>query len=127
VLLRVGVSLPVWSGSYAAAERESRHLARALREELDAEEQRLRVEVETSAFHIADAGRRIALYRDSLLPRAEEALQLTLASYRAGEASVLDVIDSERALLEFERSYWRACRDYGRGRAELRALTGEAL
>jgi len=127
VLLRFGVSLPVWSSSYAAAERESRHLARALREELDAEELRLRVGVEEHAFHVTDAARRIGLYRDSLLPRAEEALELTLTSYRTGEASVLDVIDSERALLEFEKSYWRACRDYGQGRARLRALTSEGV
>ncbi len=127
VLLRLGISLPVWTGSYAAAERESRHLARALREELDAEELRLRADLEEQAYRATDAARRIGLYRDSLLPRAQEALELTLASYRSGDASVLDVIDSERALLEFERSYWRACRDYGQGRARLRALTGEAL
>ncbi len=47
-----------------------------------------------------------------------------LASYRAGEASALELLEAERALLELERAYWRACRDQLAGEARLAALVG---
>ena len=88
-------------------------------------ESALRRDWEDVAARVDDAGRRIALYRDTLIPRADEALHLSLSSYRSGDASLLDLIDSERALLDFELSYWRACRDFLQGEAHLRSLTGE--
>lgn len=124
VMLSLSLSLPIWGASYSAAEREARHLARASRSRLDDAESRLRAEVEEQAFRVEDAGRRIGLYEDSLIPRAREALDLTLTSYRSGSASVLDLIDSEQTLLEFELAFWRACRDYLQGSAVLRALVG---
>lgn len=124
VLLRLGVSLPVWGSRYAAAERESRHRTRALQGRLEGAEQQLLAELEQGSFEVSDAVRRIALHRDSLLPRAAESLELVLAAYRAGEASALELLDAERALLELERAYWRACRDQLAGHARLRAMTG---
>lgn len=122
--LRFGLSLPIWGGSYAAGEREARHRARAMQADHDDASARLLAELEGEAFNADDALRRLALYRDSLIPRAEEALQLTLAAYRAGNATLLDLIDSERSLLEFEISYWRACYDSHAARVRLTAMTG---
>jgi outer membrane protein TolC len=124
ILVRVSVSLPIWPSSYAAGEREARHLFRASRERRDAAESALRANVEEEAYRVDEAARRIGLYRDSLIPRASESLALTMASYRTGTATVLDLIDSERALLEFELSFWRSCREYRQGDARLRALLG---
>ena len=56
-----------------------------------------------------------------------QALAVTDASYRAGHAALLDVMDSQRAVLAFERAYWRACRDHEQYRARLEALCGEQL
>jgi cobalt-zinc-cadmium efflux system outer membrane protein len=125
VLLTLSVHLPVWSASYSAAERQARHRVRAARARMDAAASELSARIEAEAARIDDAARRIGLYRDSLIPRAADALQLSLTDYRTGEASVLDLIDSERALLEFELSQWRACREYLQGEARLRALIGE--
>ena len=84
----------------------------------------LRAELEHAAFLLDDAARQVALYRDTLLPRAREGLEVTRTAYRSGSASVLDLIDSERALLEFETGYWRACRDHHQSLARLEALVG---
>ncbi|MEQ8763393.1 MAG: TolC family protein [Planctomycetota bacterium] len=123
-LLSLSVSLPIWRDSYAAAEREARHRARSAEEELRDAETRLHTQIEEQAFRVDDSARRIALYRDTLIPRARESLQLTMSAYRTGEASVLDLIDSERALLEFDLSFWRACRELWISRARLKALMG---
>lgn len=126
VILSLSMSLPVWGASNSAAEREAEHLTRALVLQLEAAHSKLRADVEHEAYRVDDAARRIGLYRMSLIPRAREVLDLTLISYRAGDASVLDLIDSERATLEFELSLWRACREYFQGEARLKALTGGA-
>ena len=86
----------------------------------------LNADITDEVYRIDDSQRRLVLYRESLVPRAREALQLTTAAYRAGSASVLDLLDSERALLEFELSYWRACREYLQGEARLTELLGGA-
>lgn len=122
----LSLSLPVWTSSYSAAEREARHSVRAARARLDDARSTLNADIVDEVYRIDDSQRRLVLYRESLVPRAREALQLTTAAYRAGSASVLDLLDSERALLEFELSYWRACREYLQGEARLTELLGGA-
>ncbi len=126
-LVKLSFSLPVWRSSYDAEERAARQVVRATSERIAAARTALRAEVEEQWFRVEDALRRARLYRESLVPRAGESLDLTLSSYRAGSASVLDLIDSERALLEFQLSYARACRDALQGYARLQALTGGEL
>lgn len=122
----LSVSLPVWTSSYSAAEREARHSVRAAAAKLEDVRSTLNADITEEVYRIDDSQRRLVLYRESLVPRAREALQLTTAAYRAGSASVLDLLDSERALLEFELSYWRACREYLQGEARLTELLGGA-
>ncbi|HRV81577.1 MAG TPA: TolC family protein, partial [Planctomycetota bacterium] len=74
-----------------------------------------------------DALRRIRLYRDSLVPRAHEALDLTLSAYTTGSASILDLLDAEQTLIEFELSHSRAKRDALQSRAQLEALIAQPL
>ena len=123
----LSMSLPVRTGRYAAGEREARHRIRAARLELDTAESSLRAAIEEAAFDVDDAARRVALYRDSLLPRASEGMRLAASSYRTGELSLLDLIDAERVLLEFDLAYWRASKEYHQGRARLAALIGGEL
>lgn len=122
----LSLSLPVWASSYSAAEREARHSIRAARSRLDGARSTLSADINEEVYRVDDSQRRMKLYRESLVPRARESLQLTTVSYRAGSASVLDLLDSERALLEFELSYWRACREYLQGEARLTELLGGA-
>jgi outer membrane protein TolC len=121
----LSMSLPVWTSRYAAAERQARHRLRAARLRADTAESALRAELEHEAFALDDAARRIGLYRDSLLPRAAETMRLSTSAYTTGGATLLDLIDAERVLLELELSFWRACKEYHQAEARLRALVGE--
>ena len=126
LLFGLTMTLPVWSSSYSAAEREARHSLRAAQALLDDARSSLNADITDQAYRVDDAQRRIHLYNESLIPRARESLQLTTVSYRAGGATVLELLDSERALLEFELSLWRACREYLQGEARLSELLGGA-
>lgn len=122
--LKLGVNLPVWRGAQRAEERSADHALRAAHARFDDRMEALRAEVALRAFELSDAERRVLLYRDSLLPRAELALEQTIGSYRAGDALFLDLIASERTRLELSVSYWRACRDAHQARARLLSLIG---
>ena len=127
IALRVSFSLPVWRGRYDSRVREARRMERAARGQLSDHESRLRFEIEQAVYELDDAGRQIGLYRDTLLPRASQAFEVIQASYRAATATVLDVIDAERTLLAFQKSYWRAVSDYEQSLADIEALCGGEL
>jgi len=123
--IRVGMSLPIWRDKYSAERNEARQKLHAAARALDDASNRIRADLEMELYRQGDAVRQVKLYRDSLLPRAREALEVVQVSYRAGKSTVLELIDSERSLLAFERAYWRACSSYLKSGARLRALIGE--
>lgn len=127
IALRISLNLPIWTARYDAAEKEAELRATSARQTLAHRRARLRADVEHATFELGDAARQLALYADSLLPRARESLRITRIAYASDRASLLDVIDSERALLEFETAYWRACRDQWQSRARLESLLGGPL
>jgi outer membrane protein, heavy metal efflux system len=126
-LLRVGVNLPLWRDKYDAAEREAmfRRLSiAALRHD---EQNRLAAELHESIFMHNDAQRRLELYSATLLPKAGESLQASLAAFQAGTAGFLDVLDAERTLLEFRLAEIRARTDRAVSLARLDALVGQPV
>ncbi|MFT4839891.1 MAG: cobalt-zinc-cadmium efflux system outer membrane protein [Candidatus Azotimanducaceae bacterium] len=125
--VRVMFNLPIWGQKYSAAEREAQHLVSAATHALSNRRATLRTDVEHAAFQLGDADRQLLLYRETLVPRAREALEVTRSSYRTGRSALLDLIDSERTLLNFETGYWRACRDHYQSKARLEALIGGQL
>lgn len=91
----LGVNLPVWFATKqrpAEAERASR-LSAAL-----AEEQRLRDEISDGIERILQAIRRdtaqAAIYRDRIIPETRQALDSSLADYRAGRLEFISVLDN---------------------------------
>ena len=71
-----------------------------------------------------DSERRVSLYQNTLIPKAEESLTATEAAFRADTADFLDLIDSQRVLLEFQLSRERALSDRLRAEAQIDRLIG---
>jgi len=108
VVAMIAINLPVWYGKYRAAEREARarHLA-ALKQKAD-KENNLLADLQIALFNFRDAHRKIDLYRDTLVPKAKQSLEVTRQGFEAGKVDFLNLIDAERLLLEFQLSYERA-------------------
>ena len=66
-------------------------------------------------FKYQDAERKIALYRDALIPKADENLKVIQRSFETGKSDFLSLIDAERVLLEFQLTYERAVADREQG------------
>ncbi len=123
----LGMTLPIWRYKYSAAFREARKTRTSWESELESREFDLRSRLELLLYQLDDASRQIPLYRDSLVPRAREALDITRVDYESGGGGLLDVVDSQRELLAMDLAFWRAVANREQRLADLEQLIGEAL
>jgi outer membrane protein, heavy metal efflux system len=126
-MVSLSVNIPIWHQKYAAGEREARARYLAALSARTEQENSLTSTTQLTLFEHRDAGRKIALYRDVLVPKARESIGSTETAFRAGAASFLDLVDAERTLLEFELSYERALANRAQRLAELEMLVGRSL
>ncbi len=122
--LTFGMNIPLYRGRYDAMIAEAEHAQEAANQSYHARADQLHADFRMALYRLDDAARQIVLYRDELLPRAQQALELTSTAYGGGAATLLDVIDRERALIAFQESFWRAAAEWGKARADLEALCG---
>ena len=80
-----------------------------------------------SSSKLNDAQRRLKLYGDELLDLAEQAVAITRTSYEGGKTGMLEVIDSERSLLELQLLFWRAASDAWQQRVIIQTLANQPL
>jgi outer membrane protein TolC len=120
----VAVNLPVWKKKYRAAEQQVRESRLATLEQRHSVEDSLRDRLERGLYRFRNADREIRLYRDTLLPKAEQSFEASEAGFRTGTAGVLDLVDAQRVLLQFQLSYERARSERASSIAELRMILG---
>jgi len=78
-------------------------------------------------FSLADALRRVSLYRDGLVPKAQQSLNANYTAYQADETDFLNLLDAQRQLLAFQLQYERSKVDLAVSQARLEMLTGNQL
>ncbi len=126
-LASLSVNVPLWREKYDAGVREA--LARRLavvnqRVEMT---NRLTADLQQAIFEHNDARRRVELYRDTLIPKATESLHASLAGFEQGTADFLDLVDTERTLLEFQLGLERALVDRATSCAQIERLVGATV
>ncbi|MEO0795284.1 MAG: TolC family protein [Verrucomicrobiota bacterium] len=123
----VALTIPIWFKKYDAARAEALASQRANENEYDNRSNRLRAELSASVARLNDANRRLALYGDELLGLAEQAAENSRYSYENGRTGILEVIDSERSLLELQLLYWRAATDAWQQRVIIQTLANQPI
>ncbi len=124
----VGVNLPVFAGSKQSAQRReaaaTRDMARAdrasLRDETIAQlvETRARAEQDRQLQH---------LYESGILPQAEAAVAASLAGYRVGQVTFMQLIDNQMTVNQYDIERYRLMADYHQAAGALEALAGRPL
>ncbi|WP_448383685.1 TolC family protein [Desulfosoma sp.] len=127
VAVGISINLPIWWQKYEAGVQEARHRERAAAKTLAERQNALSARLAMTLYKLRDAERRIDLYRNGLIPKARQALQVSLQDFEAGLGGYLDVIDAQRMLLEFELAYERAEADKAQRLAEVEGLVGRFL
>lgn len=123
----LGLNLPIWRGKYRAQRREAAVLHEVAQREREHRLNVLRAELAASLARLRDAHRRLRLYGEDLLGLARQALDLSRSAYEGGREGILDLIDSERNLLDLQLEYWRAAADAWQQRVTIQTLTNQPL
>jgi cobalt-zinc-cadmium efflux system outer membrane protein len=77
-----------------------------------------------SLYAMRNAEKLVALYRDTVLPKAEQALGSSRQAYAAGQIAFVELIDSQRTLLDVRLMIAQARIEREKRLAELEALAG---
>ena len=105
----INIPFSFWTKrKYDAGVREATAVASAARADYQAWQNLTRFQL-TELIAKVRAQQQVAdLYRTTILPQAEQNLEASRAGYRTGRNNFLDVIEAERALLEFRLAFYRA-------------------
>lgn len=123
----LSINIPLWREKYQAGVRQARaRYHGAVSDRLD-EQNRLASELQLALFDFHDASRKIDLYANSLLPKAQEAFKVTQSAFLAGQSSFSDLIDAQRLLLEFQLALHRSRANHEQSLAKVEMLVGRDL
>ncbi|QJB57026.1 TolC family protein [Pseudodesulfovibrio sp. zrk46] len=127
VMTSMSFNIPIWLNARDAAVEESNAKIIAAKRSRIGLERKLKADLELALYKYRDAGRKINLYKDTLVPKAEQALGVTMEAFMTGRGTSLDLIDAEKTLLELQLAYYRALTDQAQRLAEIETLVGQEL
>ncbi|MDA1043798.1 MAG: TolC family protein [Verrucomicrobia bacterium] len=127
IMAMIALELPVWRGKYKAGLNEARRNQEAAELALIDKSNMLGFDLKMALYRFRDAERKIDLYGGTLAPQAQQALNVTEETYRAGTEDFLSLIDAQRLLLEFQLAHERALADREIAIAEIEMLAGRPL
>jgi outer membrane protein TolC len=126
--LMIGASLPIFARSRQLRMREEMTAMRRMAEaELAAMRAETRSEVARAHADLARARSLARLYRTTVIPQAEAAVQSSLAAYRVGSVDFMTLLDNRMAVNEYERALLALEAEEGKAWAELEMLLGREL
>jgi len=127
IILMFTMNLPIWRESYKAAELQAKANVRKATHQRTETENKIISRTEQALYDFDDSDRKVKLYRDILIPKAEELLGASETAYKTGTIDFLSLIDAQRMLLNYQLFYERAVADNAQRLAELEMLAGSEL
>ena len=121
VMPMVSVSLPIFRGKYRSAQRESRILQQSAREKYHNTLNGLQAELYGLQHQLEDAERKVALYGKQR-EIALTAYRLLVQEFVTGQSDVIDVIEVQRQLLDYQLQEAEAIADYNTRVASVQKL-----
>ena len=123
----VGVNLPIFRRKYDAGLSEASERFQAARENYRDLVNSVEVSVRSIGFRLDTIKTQLGLFEDALLPQADQALRSSEAAYSTGSLGVLDLLDSERVLLDVRLGLAQLRSDQLKSLAEMERAIGSAF
>ncbi len=121
-LALVSINLPIWRKSLNAAKREAVSRRLSLSESLTNTRLELAAKLDLLIYYYQNALRKNKLYANTLIPKAQQSIDLAVRGFETGGVSFADLLNAERTLLEFQLDAKRHASDAAQRLAELDAL-----
>ena len=97
-----GMTLPIWRDKIAAQIAQAQANKRAAQARLSSEQITLTVDLAMTTYDYREITRNLALLQNQLIPKARQSLEIARSGYLAGTIEFFNLIDAERALLNFQ-------------------------
>ena len=122
--LGVGISIPIWQGKYDAGVQQAAAELSAQRSNYANVRNEMELSIRDQVIRIETLQEQVSLFEKVLIPQTEEALRSTEAAYETGQLGVLDLLDSERVLLDVRLINARHYSDHFIALADLERAVG---
>jgi outer membrane protein TolC len=120
----VGLTLPVWKNKIDSGVREARADRTASSQSLQAEELTIDGNIEAILASIDALEQQRTRFSESILPRAEQAVEIGLSEYRVGKTTFVQMITNYRDRLEVQLEIIRLEAALAKRFAQLQRLSG---
>jgi outer membrane protein TolC len=120
----VGVNIPIHRHKYDAGVLEATEAKIGSLDGYRSRVGQIDASIRTVGFRIQTLETQISLFERTLLPQAEQAMRSTETAYSTGSLGVLELLDSERVLLEVRLGMVRLAHDYMKALAEMERAIG---
>jgi len=125
LIIKAGINIPIWRNKYKAIEiGANEDYLRTVEEQVNFKNN-FEAKLKNAFFHYKDGLRKQKLYKDMIIPKAEESLKVMFSSFETEDANYIDIIDGERVLLEFQLNYEKAVKDTLIAASEIKLLSGD--
>ncbi|VAW17633.1 Heavy metal RND efflux outer membrane protein, CzcC family, partial [hydrothermal vent metagenome] len=119
------VNVPLWFGRLNAGVQDAKASLEASQNLREDKENELLSNLSLVHYKLHDAMRQSRLYRDALIPKAQQTLNATQSGYEAGKVDFLSLIDSQRILLNFQLAYYRHNANFNQRYVGIQNLLGK--
>lgn len=124
VMAGFSINIPLWWKKLRSGVKEAEANKKAAIAQRENAENELVTRLKFAHFKYRDAERKIALYRDSLVPQAMSALTVAQKAFEGGSADFLETVDAQRLLLEFQLQAERSAANREQRLAEIHMILG---
>jgi len=123
----VALTLPIFEGGRINATiRREKFRLNAAQQRTSALKLRIQQEVQAAASTVESNLARIQATEKSI-EQAQESLRIETMKYELGKGAIVDVLDSQAALLEAQTNYYRVLADYNIALAQWELATGDSI
>lgn len=123
----LGLSLPVWRTKNRARIAEAEHRREAAQLDRKAAVDDLMARISKVYFRLQNAERLVILYKDQLIPQAEQAMEIAEQWRDTGRDTVGRLLEAQSVWLNFQLAFHRALADHEQAVARLEQLVGTSL
>jgi len=122
--IKLGLNMPIWFKRNKARVESARQVERSIQIKTTDVENRVTESVESILADLDQIGATVDLYENRLIPEAEQMLSSAYAAYKTGKISFLDLLDSERMVVNLRLDYEQVVANQRIGEANLRKAVG---
>ncbi|SFL49022.1 TolC family protein [Pelosinus propionicus] len=125
--MEVMVMLPIWQGKNKAEIKSAEASLGAAQASLSNMQNMTDLDLQMALTEAQSAWRQIDLYKNTVIPQAEQTYQAGVVSYTNGKVDFMAVLDSLNALRNVRLDYYKARVNYEKAVANLEKAVGKPL